>query len=269
MDLRIKERVAVVTAGGGAICGAAASALASEGARIAVWDINESAATDTVARIAARGGHAVAVRCDATDAGSVKQARSQTVEQLGPPSILVNGTGGSRPGSTTSQERGFADLDPEEMRTTWELNYMSAIAVSQALLSDLVASKEAAIVNVSSVGGLSPLSRSISYSDAKAAVASFTRWLAVEAAREYGNRIRVNAVAPGFVLTEQNRFLLQDEAGDLTERGQTVLDSVPASRFGTPEEIAAVICFLASPQSSFVTGAVYTVDGGYLATNGV
>ncbi len=269
MDLQLDSRVSIVTAGGGAICGAAAQLLAEEGAAVAVWDVDITAATNVANRINEHGGTAAAIRCDATDEGSISDALERTRAELGTPSILINGAGGSRPGSTTSSSSPFATLTSKEMRATWELNYLSAVLVSQALLPDLSLSNSASIVNLSSVAGLTPLSRSISYSDAKAGVASFTRWLAVECARDYGGSIRVNAVAPGFIVTGQNRFLLQTESGELTERGATVIENVPARRFGTPEEIAAVITFLASPRSSFVTGAVYTADGGYLATNGV
>jgi NAD(P)-dependent dehydrogenase (short-subunit alcohol dehydrogenase family) len=292
MELGLKGRVAIVTAGGGAICGAVSRELAAEGALVAVWDISREAAERTAASIRSTGGVALAVACDGTDARAIETALTTTRAELGDPEILVNGAGGSSPRTTTTEAQSFSSLDPDAMLEVLKLNYLSAVMTSQAVVPAMLAALDAtpgsatgapaggrdtggpattgAIVNVSSVGGLLPLSRALTYSDAKAAVASFTRWLAMETANRHGGRIRVNAVAPGFALTEQNRFLLEDpQTGEPTERGRQVLSQVPLGRYATAEEIAAVVAFLASARASFITGAVYPVDGGLTASLGV
>lgn len=269
MELSLEGKIAVVTAAGGAICGEVARELAREGAEVAVWDIDPEAARRTVETITAAGGTAAAFQCDGTNGESVARAAKLTATALGVPSVLVNGTGGSRPETTTSHERSFFGLDPEDMLRVMKLNYLSAVMTSQALGAMMIADG-GSIVTISSVAGVRPLSRAITYSDSKAALISFTRWLAVELAAHHGGKIRVNTVAPGFVLTNQNRFLLEDsETGGATERGRTVLRQVPLGRYGTPEEIAAVVTFLASDRARFVHGAVVPVDGGFTAFSGV
>jgi len=275
MELGLEGRIAVVTAGGGAICGEAARMLAREGARVAVWDIALPAAERTAAAIRDEGGTAAAVECDGTDLRSVGAALDATRALLGDPTILVNGAGGSSPRTTTDDAQPFASLDPDAMLGVLKLNYLSAVQTSQVaapVMLDACArgGTTGAIVNVSSVAGVLPLSRVLTYSDAKAALISFTRWLATEIATRHGGLLRVNTVAPGFVLTEQNRFLLEDpDTGEPTERGRAVTARVPLRRYGTPQEIAPVIVFLASERASFVNGAVYTVDGGLTGSPGI
>lgn len=284
MDLGLSGRTAVVTAGGGAICGAVARSLAHEGARVAVWDVSGEAAGRTAASIAAAGGAAEAITCDCTDASSIAAALDSTRARLGEPTILINGAGGSSPRTTTTDDRPFSELDADAMIDVMKLNYLSAVMTSQALVPVMLEALSrttagggtgpgeatGSIVNVSSVGGLQPLSRALTYSDGKAAVASFTRWLAIEMANRHEGRIRVNAVAPGFALTEQNRFLLEDRrTGEPTERGRTVLSQVPLHRYARADEIGSLVVFLASERASFITGAVYPVDGGLTASLGV
>lgn len=268
MDLDLGGKVAVVTGGGGAIGGAIAHGLAREGARVAVWDISLERAQAKALEVGK--GTAVAVSCDATDREEVERAVEHTVKAFGQIDLLVNGAGGSSPQTTTSGELDFADIGTDAMRDVISLNYLSAVVVSQEIGRIFTRAEQGAIVNIASVAGLSPLTRALSYSDGKAALVSHTRWLAVHMAHEYSARIRVNAIAPGFILTDQNRFLLVDEeSGDPTERGKQIIDHVPQKRLGSPDDTVGAVLWLLSDRASFVTGAVVSVDGGFSAYSGV
>jgi NAD(P)-dependent dehydrogenase (short-subunit alcohol dehydrogenase family) len=260
----------VVTGGGGAICGAIARALAEEGVAVAIWDLSAPAARAMAGRIRDSGGTAVPVECDVLDAGAVARALRESMEALGPVELLVNGAGGSRKQATTAADLSFFDIVPADLMGTLALNYLSAVLPSQAVGRALADRGRGSILNIASIAGLRPLSRSIAYSNGKAAIVSFTQWLAVHMAREYSPTIRVNALAPGFVLTDQNRFLMVDErTGEPTERNRQVMASVPMARFGTPEEMVGAALWLLSDAASFVTGAVVPVDGGFMASAGV
>jgi NAD(P)-dependent dehydrogenase (short-subunit alcohol dehydrogenase family) len=270
MNYGLDRKVAVVTGGGGAICGEIAKALAGEGVRVAIWDLNKASAEIKADEIHAAGGKALAIECDVTKRESVAAAIQLTLEAFATIDLLVNGAGGGLKNATTSSEKSFFDLIPEDMVGGFSLNYMSAVLPSQGVGRIFVEKKSGLILNITSIAGILPLTRSISYSDAKAAANSFTRWLAVHMAQTYSVNIRVNAIAPGFMITEQNRFLLIDEAtGQITERGCQIIRSVPMARYGKPQEITGAALWLLSEQSSFVTGAVIPVDGGLTAFSGV
>lgn len=270
MDLQLRDQVAVLTGAGGAIGGAIASQLAAEGVRVAIWDLALPAAEARCAELRAQGAVALPVACDVTQRAAVEAALATTLAALGPVDILVNAAGGSRRETTTAPDLAFFDLDHQAMQAVIALNYFSAVLPSQVVGRVMAAKGAGSIINIGSIAGGQPLSRAISYCNAKAAVASFTQWLAVHLAQEYSPRLRVNAIAPGFVLTEQNRFLLLDAAtGALTARGQAILSQVPMRRFGEPHEIASLACWLASPVASFMTGAVIPLDGGFTASSGV
>jgi NAD(P)-dependent dehydrogenase (short-subunit alcohol dehydrogenase family) len=270
LDLGIAGKTAIVTGGGGAICGAIAMALAREGAAVALWDLSEEAARRRAREVEGRGGRAVAVRCDACSPKEVEEALRQTVAALGGVDILVNGAGGSRADATTSADLEFFAIGKDALQSAVGLNFLSAVIPSQAVGRAFRDKGEGVILNIASIAGMRPLSRAVAYSTGKAALINFTQWLAVHMATEYSPRIRVNAIAPGFVLTDQNRFLMTDrDTGEPTERGRQVLRHVPMARLGEPEDMAGAVLWLVSDQARFVTGAVVPVDGGFTANSGV
>ena len=266
----LKDKTAVITGAGGAICGAVARALADAGARVAIWDLSAAAAARQADGITRGGGAAVAIACDVTRRDDVERAAQETAAALGDVDILINGAGGSRKEATTSPDLPFFDIAVADLMNTVGLNYTGTVIPCQVIGRGFAARKRGVILNVASVGGVRPLTRAVGYSNAKAAVVSFTQWLAVHMAREYDPRIRVNALAPGFVLTDQNRFLLVDEkTGNPTDRGSQIVQQVPMGRYGEPGEMIGAALWLVSDAATYVTGAVVPVDGGLLASLGV
>lgn len=270
MDYNLRGKVAVITGAGGAICGEIAKALAQEGISIAIWDISIDKASKRCDEIVSSGAKAIAIECNTTEKASVEFSLKKTLTHYNTIDILINGAGGSCKETTTSPELKFFNIEPEAMEAVFSLNYMSAVITSQAIGQLFAEKKSGVIVNITSIAGFTPLTGAISYSNAKAAANSFTQWLAVHMARNYSPKIRVNAIAPGFILTEQNKFLLVDEkSGQMTERGNQILRNVPMARYGEPQEIVGAALWLVSDMASFVTGAVIPVDGGYTAFSGV
>jgi len=259
-------KVAVVTGGGGAIGGAIARGLAANGVRVAIWDVAEDAARRQATEL---GAGTLPVRCDVLDRDAIARAVQETVAAAGTIDILINGAGGSRKEATTAPDLPFFNIEPEQLRRTLALNYESAVLPSQTVGRLFAEKKRGVILNIASIAGLRPLTRAVGYSNGKAALVSFTQWLAVHFAREYAPNIRVNALAPGFVLTNQNRFLLVDEkTGEPTARGRQIISTVPMARYGQPEEMVGAALWLVSDSASFVTGAVIPVDGGLTAFGG-
>jgi NAD(P)-dependent dehydrogenase (short-subunit alcohol dehydrogenase family) len=269
-DFDLVGKVAVVTGGGGVLCRTMALALARSGASVAVLDLFEAAAQTVVTEIAAGGGRALAVKCDVLDKGSVEAAAEIVAAQLGPVDILINGAGGNKSQATTDVERSFFDLPAEALQWVFNLNLMGTILPCQVFGRKMAERGAGVILNISSMNAIRPLTRIPAYSAAKAGVSNFTSWLAVHMAQEYSPHIRVNALAPGFFLTDQNRFLLTKEgSGDLTPRGESILEHTPMARFGTPDDLLGPMLWLVSPASAFVTGIVVPVDGGFSAFGGV
>ncbi len=266
----IKGKVIVITGGGGVLCGTIAKALAKAGAKIAVLSLTEAHAKKVADEIKSNGGRAIAVQCDVLDKNSLERAREKTKAELGEIDILINGAGGNKKEATTSEELSFFDLPAEAVRSVFDLNFLGMFLTTQVIAKDMAKKGRGVILNISSMNAFRPLTNIPAYSAAKAAVSNFTQWLAAHICQNYSKEIRVNAIAPGFFLTEQNRFLLTDKkTGELTERGKVILDHTPMGRFGQPEELIGTVMWLLSDAAKFVTGVVVPIDGGFSAFSGV
>jgi NAD(P)-dependent dehydrogenase (short-subunit alcohol dehydrogenase family) len=266
----VKGKVIVITGGGGVLCGTMARALGDAGAKIAVLDLIETAAAKVADEIKSKGGRAVAVKCNVLDKDSLERAHEKITSELGKIDILINGAGGNRKEATTSPDLSFFELPSEAVQFVFDLNFIGTLLPTQVFGREMAKNGAGVILNVSSMNAFRPLTKIPAYSAAKAAVSNFTQWLAVHVCRNYSKDIRVNAIAPGFFLTEQNRFLLTDEkTGELTTRGSTIIYHTPMERFGQPEELLGTVMWLLSDAAKFVTGVVVPVDGGFSAFSGV
>ena len=266
---RFEGKVAAVTGGGGALCSIVAEALAENGASVAILDIGKEAAQAVASRIREKGGKAIAVRADVTDRASVEEACETVLETFGTVDILVNGAGGNSPEATTGPNLSFFDIPEQALESVVHLNLLGTMIPCQVFGKVMAEKGSGVILNFSSMNALRPLTNIPAYSAAKAAVSSFTQWLAVHMSQNYSKKIRVNAVAPGFFLTRQNRYLLINEADKLTSRGETVIDHTPMARFGDPKDLIGTILWLLSDEAKFVHGVVVPVDGGFSAYSGV
>jgi NAD(P)-dependent dehydrogenase (short-subunit alcohol dehydrogenase family) len=263
-------RTIVITGGTGMLGGEIACALVGCGANVAMLDRNLDPAQRLVDRMEPRANRAVAVLGDVLDLGSLRQAAEIIVEKFGGINGLVNTAGGNHPRATTTPDLSFFDLPFDALRSVFDLNVLGTMLACQVFGKVMVQRGEGAILNISSMNAFRPLTRIPAYSAAKAGVSNFTQWLAVHMAQEYSPRIRVNAIAPGFFLTVQNKFLLTDEqTGNLTPRGQSIIAHTPMGRFGQPEDLLGAVLWLLSPASAFVTGVIVPIDGGFSAYSGV
>ena len=266
----LKNKTIVITGGGGVLCGTMATVLAEAGAKVAVLDLLEAAAAKVADKINTAGGQAIAVKCNVLDKASLHTAREKINAEFGKIDILINGAGGNKKEATTSPDLPFFDLPSEALQFVFNLNFIGTLLPSQVFGKEMAESGGGIILNISSMCAFSPLTKIPGYSAAKAAVSNFTQWLAVHVCQNYSKDIRVNAIAPGFFLTGQNRFLLTDEkTGELTARGQTIIDHTPMGRFGQPEELVGTVMWLLSDAAKFVTGIVVPIDGGFSAFSGV
>lgn len=266
----VRERVAVVTGGSGILCSALAKALAARGARVAVLGRTPEKVEAVVARIQADGGDALGIPADVLDRQQLETTRQTVLERWGRIDILINGAGGNMPGAVVRPDQSFFEhLDFQSFKQVFALNLDGTILPTLVFGSVMADQKSGTIVNISSMTAMQAVTRVVGYSAAKAAVDNFTKWLAVETARKFGPDIRVNAIAPGFFITEQNRALLTQPDGSLTDRGAAVIRKTPASRFGEADELVGACIWLCSDASRFVTGVILPVDGGFSAWSGV
>ena len=279
--LSLAGKTVAVTGGGGVLCGTLSKALAAVGARVAVLDLRQEAADAVAKDILAEGHTAKGYACNVLDRASLEAARDAIVADFGPIDVLLNGAGGNHPKGTTSNEtlsaadlvndnpelKTFYDLDPDGVSFVFNLNFLGTLLPTQAFTRNMVQKGSGSILNVSSMNAFRPLTKIPAYSAAKAAVSNFTQWLAVHFAPA---GIRVNAIAPGFFLTNQNRALLTNPDGSLTPRSEKILAHTPMRRFGEPEDLIGTTLWLLDDQASaFVTGVVVPIDGGGAAYSGV
>jgi NAD(P)-dependent dehydrogenase (short-subunit alcohol dehydrogenase family) len=269
----LSGKVAAITGGGGELCGAMAEALGAAGAKVAILDINLESAEARSLNVAQSGGTAKALRCDVLDAAQIRECYEAVCHLWGPPDFLINGAGGNNPKASTSEEfhapvgssrpgsQSFFDLDAAGFRQVFDLNFLGTFLVTQTFSRGMVEKGKGSIINISSMSAFTPLTKVAAYSAAKAAVSNFTQWLAVHFSH---TGVRVNAMAPGFFMTEQNKFLLLNQkTGELLPRGQKVIAHTPMGRFGQPDDLIGTLFWLLSDASSFITGVVVPVDGGF------
>ncbi len=262
--------VIVITGGSGILCGTMAKALAARGAKVGILGRSSEKNARMVTQIQASGGQALSLVADVTNRSELEAARQTVLDNWGRVDVLINGAGGNLPGATIAPDRNFFDdLVMENFQQVTALNLDGTVLPSMIFGQVMARQKKGSIINISSMTAAQAVSRVVGYSSAKAAVDAFTRWLAVEAALKFGEGVRVNAIAPGFFVTEQNRALLTTVNGDYTERGAAVIKKTPAGRFGEPAELLGACIWLCSNASTFVTGAIIPVDGGFSAWSGV
>ena len=278
IDTDLTGKIAVVTGAGGVLCSVFSKALAAAGAKVALLDLNLEAAEKVAAEITAEGGAAKAYKVNVLDKDSLNACRERVRAELGKCDILINGAGGNNPRATTDKEyyeqgdidaqtKSFFDLKPDDVGFVFDLNFLGALLPTQVFAPDMLGRKGCSILNISSMNAYTPLTKIPAYSGAKAAVSNFTQWLAVHFVKE---GIRVNAIAPGFLSTNQNRALLWNADGTPTARTGKILAATPMGRFGEPEELVGAVLFLLDEKAaSFITGVVIPIDGGFSAYSGV
>ncbi len=281
LNIDLKDKTVVITGGAGELCGCFSEALAKCNAKVAILDLRKEAAEDLAGRIIKNGGSAIGIEANVLEIESLIKAEKIVKKEFGLCNILINGAGGNHPRGTTSNEfltledlNGkkediftFFDLDQKGIEFVFNLNFIGTLLPTQVFAKHMINQEGSSIINISSMNAFTPLTKIPAYSGAKAAVSNFTKWLAVHFSKV---NIRVNAIAPGFFLTEQNRSLLTNEDGSLTERAKKILNQTPIGRFGNPEELIGTLLWLVDEKASgFVNGVIIPVDGGFSAYSGV
>ena len=279
LKVDLKDKVAVVTGGGGVLCAVMAKAIAACGAKVAILDLREEAAQKVADEITAEGGVAIGVACNVLSTEACQAAKAIVNEKLGSVDILINGAGGNHPRGNTTNEYyskadvmnpdviSFYDLSPENIQFVFNLNFIGTLIPTQVFSPDMVEKEDASIINISSMSAYSPLTKVSAYSAAKAAISNFTQWLATHFST---TNIRVNAIAPGFFVTAQNRDLLKNPDGSWTPRSEKILAGTPMKRMGEAEELLGGLLFLLCKEASgFINGIILPIDGGFNAYCGV
>ncbi len=265
----IQGKVAIVTGGAGVLGGAMASGLAAVGAKLGVLGRTVEKVEKKVQEIQQKGGEAIPLIADVLNQKELENARSKVLENYGSIDILLNVAGGNQPGATINPDQDFFDLSIDAFDQVVDLNLKGTVLPTYIFAREMTASGKGSIINISSLASQQPFTRVVGYGAAKAAVDNFTKWLAVEMASKFGAGIRVNAIAPGVFIGDQNRKLLFDHENVLSARGRTIIEHTPMNRFGEPDELVGSVIWLCSDAASFITGIVVHVDGGFSAFSGV
>lgn len=265
----LEGKIAVITGGTGVLGSVMCKALAAAGAKVVIVGRRKDVADALAQEIIKSGGEAIGISADVLNQQQLTEARKVILDKYKAIDILVNGAGGNMPGATILPDKTFFDLKIEDFQKVVDLNLTGTVLPSQIFGEAMIASKKGVIINISSMSAILPLTRVVGYSAAKASVSNFTQWLSVEMVKKFGEGIRVNAIAPGFFLTEQNRNLLNNPDGSLTPRGQSIIQSTPYGRFGEADELSGTLIWLCSDASKFVSGIIVPVDGGFSAFAGV
>jgi NAD(P)-dependent dehydrogenase (short-subunit alcohol dehydrogenase family) len=266
----LEGNIAVITGGAGVLCSEMSKQLGARGVKVVVLDLHLDKARTVADEILASGGCAIGLKVDVLDKESVQQAKDEVLKAFGRVDILINGAGGNKKEATVTDELSFFDLPVDALRWVMDLNFLGTVIPTQVFGEVMAKQGNGNIINISSMSSFAPLTKVMSYSAAKAAINNFTQWMAVYFNHNYSSNIRVNAIAPGFLLTEQNSYLLVDsQNGTDTDRGKLIKQQTPMGRYGYPDELVGAVIWLASDAASFVNGAVIPIDGGFLAYAGV
>lgn len=265
----VKDKIILISGSTGVLGNQITQYLAKAGAQVIVLGRNPNKVKELVTTITNNGGKATALMADVTNKEVLETASKQVEDQFGKIDVLINAAGGNMPGAIVTPDQKITDLEIEEVKKVMELNYLGTLLPIQVFTPLLLKNPQASIINISSMAASRPLTRVMGYASAKAAIDNLTKWLSVEYCQKYGKNYRVNAIAPGFFLTEQNRALLTKEDGGLTDRGNQIISHTPMDRFGKPEDLFGAVGFLSSDASKFVTGTIIPIDGGFSAYAGV
>jgi NAD(P)-dependent dehydrogenase (short-subunit alcohol dehydrogenase family) len=265
----VEDKIAVLTGGGGILAGEMAAGFLKADAKVVLLDINEENLNNNVGNLRKIGAPVLGLTCNVLDEENCITVKNSIINHFGRIDVLINAAGGNMNTATIGVDQTIFDLRIENFKKVTDLNLNGTVLPTLIFGKAMADQKSGSIINISSMASFRVISRVVGYSAAKAAIDNFTRWMAVEAAQKFGNGIRVNAIAPGFLLTEQNRTLLTNEDGSLTERGNTIIQMTPFKRFGNPDELIGTALWLASDASKFVTGTIIPIDGGFSTYSGV
>ncbi|MDQ3683787.1 MAG: SDR family oxidoreductase [Bacteroidota bacterium] len=268
-DFLLNDKVIIVTGGTGVLGEAFINGIAAAGGTVGIMGRNEKIASERVASVIRQGGKAIALIADVTDEVQLKASREKMLNEFGRIDGLVNAAGGNMPGAVIAPDKNIFQLDLDALKQVMDLNLFGTILPTQIFGEAIAAQKKGSIVNISSMASQRVITKVLGYSMAKTAIDCYTKWFAVELGKRYGDKIRMNAIAPGFFLTEQNRTMLTNGNGTMTERGDLVIKNTPFNRFGNPDELIGTLVWLLSDASKFVTGSVVNVDGGFSIFSGV